>query len=281
MRMNPFLALAATKKPVRRRPALWSRPWVRAGAVSLAVVGLIGAGWQVWHDGWIEKAWMRIQKTDIAQSVLATMAVHEVIIEGRLQMSREELMSAVDIKPGTSILAIDPHAMRQRVEALGWVKHASVELGLPNKVQLRIQERRPFARWQNQGKFALIDHEGVVILRDHLKEFENLPQLVGAEAPAVASEIIEQISAVPGLMEILESAVHVSSRRWNLNLKGNIKVRLPEQNVGDALIRLGSMREKDGLLKRNVIAVDLRQPDRVIVKLAVTAATGQKDLGVR
>jgi len=282
MRINPFLALALRKKPVRRRRALWSRSWVRAGAVGLAVAGLIGAGWQVWHDGWIEKAWMRIQKTTIAQSVLAGLAVRDgdVIIEGRLHLSLEEIWSAVDIESGTSIVRINPHAMRQRLEALGWVKRASVKLRLPNKVKLHIQERRPLARWQNQGKWALIDHEGEVILREGIERFEYLPHLVGAEVPAVASEIIEQISAVPDLIEILESAIHVSGRRWNLNLKGNIEVRLPEENAREALIRLGRMVEKDGLLKSNVTVVDLRQLDRLIIKQAVTAVTGQKDLGL-
>lgn len=280
MRINPFLGLALKKKPVRRRPALWSRLWVRAAAASLAVSGLIGAGWQVWDDGWIEKAWMRIQKTTIAQSVVAGLAVRDVIIEGRLQMSREEVMSAVDIEPGTSIVRINPHAIRQRLEALGWVKRASVELRLPNKVKLRIQERRPLARWQNQGKWALIDHEGEVILREGIERFEYLPHLVGAEVPAVASEIIEQISAVPGLIEILESAIHVSGRRWNLNLKGNIEVLLPEENVREALIRLGRMVEKYELLKSKLNLLDLRKHDRLIIKHAVTAVTGRKDLGL-
>ncbi|MCH6568069.1 MAG: cell division protein FtsQ, partial [Nitrospinae bacterium] len=115
-------------------------------------------------------------------------------------------------------------------------------------------------------KLALIDREGEVILRDGVEKFARLPLLVGAQAPAAAAEIIDQIAMVAGLADIVEAAIHVSGRRWNLRLKGDIEVRLPEEGVAGALIRLGKLRQRDGLLERNVIAVDLRQPDRLIVK---------------
>lgn len=264
MRVNPLLT--AAKKPARRRPPLWRRPRVRAAAAGLAAVALIGAGWQAWHGGSIETAWVRIQETAIAQSVAAGLAIDEVFLEGRRVTPREDVIAALGIERGASILDIDPRAARQRLEALGWIKRASVERRLPDMVHVRIEERQPLALWQHQGKLALIDREGQVILRDGVEKFARLPLLVGAQAPAAASEIIDQIAMVAGLTDIVEAAIHVSGRRWNLRLKGDIEVRLPEENVGQALIRLGKMRQKDGLLERNVIAVDLRQPDRLIVR---------------
>lgn len=282
MRLNPLGAARATrtaaKKSVRRPLPVWRRPLVRAAAAGLVLVASLGAGWQAWRGGWVEIALVRLQETAIAQSAAAGLAVDEVFLEGRRVTPRDDVIAALGIERGESILTIDPRAARERLEKLGWVRHASVERRLPDMVHVRIEEREPLALWQNQGKLALIDRDGEVILRDGVEKFAALPLLVGPDAPAVATEIIDQIALVAGLPDIVEAAIHVSGRRWNLRLKGDIEVRLPEEDVGAALIRLGRLRQKDGLLDRNVIEVDLRQPDRLVVRQIPSSQSPDKGI---
>jgi cell division protein FtsQ len=61
--------------------------------------------------------------------------------------------------------------------------------------------------------------------------------------------------------------VRVGGRRWNLHLDSGIDVALPEQDPESAWHRLAAADRSDKLLARNIEAVDLRLPDRLVVRL--------------
>jgi cell division protein FtsQ len=62
-------------------------------------------------------------------------------------------------------------------------------------------------------------------------------------------------------------AIRVSERRWNLRLKNNIEIRLPAEEIATALNQLSEYQNKHSLLDRDIIAVDLRLPNRLIVRI--------------
>ena len=69
------------------------------------------------------------------------------------------------------------------------------------------------------------------------------------------------------------AAVWMSERRWNLRLDNGVDVRLPEDDPADAWTRLARLERDHGLLARAVDAIDLRQPDRLIVRMTEDGAT--------
>ena len=74
-------------------------------------------------------------------------------------------------------------------------------------------------------------------------------------------------------------AVRVGDRRWDLHLQSKIVVRLPEDEVGAALHRLSVLITQEKILDRDIAAVDLRVPDRLIIEpAATTKPTGASKL---
>ena len=59
--------------------------------------------------------------------------------------------------------------------------------------------------------------------------------------------------------------MRVGDRRWNLRLKHNITVKLPEQDMELALSRLAQMQKQKNILGRSIASIDMRQPQRVLV----------------
>ncbi len=81
-----------------------------------------------------------------------------------------------------------------------------------------------------------------------------------------ASALIAMIGSEPALMTQVKAATWVGGRRWNLHLKGDIDVRLPEDDAQDAWVRLAAYHRNHRVLDKNVTVLDLRIPDRLIVK---------------
>ena len=67
-------------------------------------------------------------------------------------------------------------------------------------------------------------------------------------------------------MDHVKAAVRVGGRRWNLRLKNDIDVRLPEENAAKAWSRLAEYEKTHRVLERDVQILDLRLPDRLIVR---------------
>lgn len=252
----------------RRVVPLWrGRRTLAAAAVLIASLGAYG-GWWLWHDGWVGRAADQVKWKLIAVSGDLGFTVQEVLVVGRRQTARSELLAAARLARGAPILAFDLEAAKRRIEALPWIRSAAVERMLPDTVLLRLDERRPLALWQNRGRFALIDRDGEVILEDGLEPFADLLLVVGEDAPAHAAELLRVLESQPRLMRRVKAAVRVGGRRWNIRLKNGIDVRLPEEDPASAWERLAEYDRTHRVLARDIEVLDLRLPDRLIVRQA-------------
>ena len=74
------------------------------------------------------------------------------------------------------------------------------------------------------------------------------------------------MNSEPELRERVTSAVLVAGRRWNVQIEGRIDVRLPEDDAAAAWAQLAEIERRQGLLSRDVVVIDLRLPDRLVVR---------------
>lgn len=250
-----------------------------AAAVCALVGGAGAAAWWVWRADMVPTAAKDAKWWAIATTAKAGLRVDEIFVTGRSQTPRDDLLDALHLQRGSPMFAFDPDAARVRVEKLPWVRRAVVERMLPSTVMLHIDERKPLALWQNDGKFALIDEEGSVILKTGLERFSDLPVVVGPDAPAHAKELLDTLQSEPDLMGRVRAAVRVSGRRWNLVLENGVDVQLPEDDPRGAWLRLAEYERLHKVLDRDVEALDLRLPDRLIVRKTSKPQTHKKPKG--
>jgi cell division protein FtsQ len=199
-------------------------------------------------------------------TAFAGLRVTDVVIEGRANTPEPLMRAALGVSIGDPILGFSVEMARQRVETLSWVEHATVERRLPGTVVVYLQERRPFAIWQNQGKFVLIDRDGQLVANQNLAEFHNLPLVVGPGAPAAAATLIDALADRPDLQKRVTAAVRVGERRWNLRLNNGADVMLPEGHEAEAIDRLVQLQQQHALLDRPLAAIDMRLGDRLVVR---------------
>ena len=253
-------------KPRRRVVPFWRSRRLRIVLMVLLVSLAGGESWWLWKSGWVQQTVERTKWTLIAASTELGFRVEEILVVGRRETTREELLGAVRLVRGAPILAFDLEVAKKRLEALPWIKTASVGRMLPDTVMLNVVERRPLALWQHKGVFALIDTDGEVIMKENLDRFSDLLVVVGPDAPLHAAKLLQVLATEPQLMDWVEAAIRVGGRRWNLRLKNDIDVRLPEENTAKAWSRLAEYEKTHRVLERDVQILDLRLPDRLIVR---------------
>ena len=196
----------------------------------------------------------------------AGMRVHEVRIEGRANTPEPFVLAALGVSKGDPIIGFSLDQARQRIEKLTWVGHATVERRLPGTIVVALWERRPFAIWQNQGKYTLIDREGKPVTDEEVAKFRNLPLIVGPGAPEAAHVLLDALTDRPSIQTRVEAAMRISERRWNLRMKNGTDILLPEGHEAEALDRLMSLQQDVSLLDRPLQQIDMRLADKLVLR---------------
>lgn len=197
----------------------------------------------------------------------AGLTVQSVTLDGRGETARTEIIRMLGIKRGSLMLYVDVDEARARLEALPWVKSAEVRRIWPDRIQVHLTERRAVAIWQNGGELVVIDREGHAIAGEDVTRFTDLPLVVGQGAEHAAASLLDLLHNQPSLKDRVKAAVRVGERRWNLRLDNGVEVRLPEEGTEAALAELVKLVREQDILGRDIKAIDLRFPDRLIVKL--------------
>jgi cell division protein FtsQ len=256
---------------IRRRRQMQRRAFYAASAA----VALMTVSVTAWYLGRNDRLTAMI---DDAHARIGTagadlhLTVESVQVEGRAYADRQAILTALGVSRGAPILSVDLDAAKTRLENVPWVRSASIERLLPDTLLVRLTERTPLALWQHGGKFDLIDQDGNVITNAGVAAFPTLPQVVGDGAPQATPDLLTLLAAEPTLRPHVTAAVRVGDRRWNIEFDNGIEVALPEDNAGAAWHHLAALDSSDHVLERNVQAIDLRLPDRTVLRVAPDVA---------
>lgn len=189
-----------------------------------------------------------------------------VVIKGNMHIEPKEIVSAVNADVGTPLFSISLKNAYNKLKENSWVKDVTIMRRLPHTLVVHITERVPIAIWQHNQKLALIDSEGNVIDDKHIGDFPGLLQVVGSDANLFAEHLLESLKSQISLEGNIVSAVRYGERRWNLILKQNITVKMPENNFEKALAYLAKMHEAGKLFDQNYKSLDLRDPSKYYIE---------------
>jgi len=201
----------------------------------------------------------------------------KIQLAGAKRLSRRDVLRIAGMTESSTLFLIDADGTRARILRNPWIAEATVRKLYPDRLEILIEEKKPFAIWQNRGVFSIIARDGTVIdqvTRVQVRD-SGLPFVVGAGAEKRAEAFLALLDRFPQIRSEVAAAVYVAERRWNLRLKSGIDVRLPEEDVDVALFRLISLDREKNLLSRDVTIIDLRLPDRVAVRLSDDATTAR------
>lgn len=253
----------ANKKRVQRRKALQRRAVVVA---AIAVSASIGVQMWQWHrEGVLEQA-AAMPHTVWHQGLASIgLRVDQVYVKGRHYTDKETLEAALGASQGSSILALDLVAMRKKVEKIPEVRRARISRAWPAKLQVVLEERKPAVIWQHAGKQVLMDKEGVTLDAAKYNGTKALLVAVGTDAPEHVPDLLAVLATEPVLAREVKAAVRVGERRWNLVLKDDVTVMLPEEGTKRAWKRFAYLVKNEALLTHALSAVDMRLADRVFI----------------
>jgi cell division protein FtsQ len=250
----------------------------RAGIAATALLLLGSAGLGVVKGGHLEQFIAGVSDARNALANSAGFRITTVAINGRRQLSQDEVLAVGGVNGRSSLLFLDAAAVRDRLKANPWISEATVLKLYPGELRIDIVERTAFALWQRDGRLSVISDDGAVLEPYVARRFLSLPLVVGKGAETRARDFLALLARYPRVNSVTKAAVFVGERRWNLRLKDGLDIRLPENEVGNALATLSTLDKEERLFSRDIVAVDMRLSDRLTVQLSEDAARAREEL---
>ena len=192
-------------------------------------------------------------------------------VQGQLQQTDvAAIREAILAQPLGSFFTADVDQIRARIEALPWVKQASLRKVWPDRLSVHVTEQTPIAHWNGD---RLLNAEGDVFSAelDTRKLPQALPQLFGPER-----EVEQTLTAYRDLQGLLSlnglsiSALRLTDRfSVNVVLTSGIELKLGREATAERIKRfidlLPKIKSHPNNEKQRIEAVDLRYDTGVAV----------------
>ena len=192
------------------------------------------------------------------------LSAQQIIIGGLERETPESVLAAIGVESGGSLIGFSAENAEMRLKNIDWVADATVRWIFPNRLEIKVIERIPFAIWQREGKYYLIDATGAAMTADPKPYAGKLLLVTGEGAQLAVAGLVNHLESNVALKSRLVAASRVGERRWNLHFPNGVKVLLPETGVEGALARLEKLEIEQGILERAIGFIDLRLPDRMV-----------------
>lgn len=264
----------APSRAVYRLHRLWLTPLFRAllrvGVPAFALVFLVGA--YLGDDD---------RRATLAQGVSGMVEAFQQRPEFRVEMlavdgASPELGDIVRKTLGLqfplSSFDIDLEAARATLEQLGAIARAELRVRPGGVLQVTIEERLPAVVWRSAQGLELIAADGrrVSAIEARLDR-PDLPLIAGDGAAQEVPEALQILAAAQPILGRVRGLVRMGERRWDIVLDRDQRILLPQRAPVRALERVIALDQAQDLLSRDILAIDMRNEHRPILRLAPDA----------
>ncbi len=222
----------------------------------IIIVNAMGIPKQVYsqYAAWSAKAGFEVKSVEI----LGMKEVDELKVYNMIFQSEDLSMPMIDIEK-----------IRADIIENGWVEDVRVTRRLPDTLVVEVVERQPTAVWQHDGKYSLVDKNGVVLEDVEESNYLGLPLIAGEGANDKINNLNELLDEAPALKPQVIGAKWVGNRRWDIIFKTGETLSLPEGEklAADALLNFAKMDGISRLLDRDIVRIDFRDPKRAYLQL--------------
>ena len=195
--------------------------------------------------------------------------VSYVSIDGASPDLADAVRAKLGLKLPQSSFDLDLDALQVKAEELDAVQEAQLRVRSGGVLQVVLTEREPALIWRNDDRLVLLDATGHRVAGLAARaDRADLPLVAGDGADGATPEALALLDAAGPIAARLRGLVRMGDRRWDIVLDRDQRIQLPAENPVAALERLLALDQAEKLLDRDILAIDLRNEQRPVLRLA-------------
>ena len=190
-----------------------------------------------------------------------------VNINGLNNINEDEILNLIKPYKGSSIFLIPIKKIAKKISQNNWVKSINIQSNYKDTIEINIDESKPIGIYTT-GIQNILFSDDLKILENIANNEKRFSALIKFEGKNSIHESIKLIDSFPDdFQQYVDKAFLINQRRWNLELKNSILLKLPENNIKEALENYKKIYinfSNEELIE--IESIDLRMKKSIILK---------------
>ena len=190
-----------------------------------------------------------------------------VNINGLNNINEDEILNLIKPYKGSSIFLIPIKKIANKISQNNWVKSINIQSNYKDTIEINIDESKPIGIYTT-GIQNILFSDDLKILENIANNEKRFSALIKFEGKNSMHESIKLIDSFPDdFIQYVDKAFLINQRRWDLELKNSILLKLPENNIKEALENYKKIYinfSNEELIE--IESIDLRMKKKIILK---------------
>ena len=181
--------------------------------------------------------------------------------------NRKEIEKYFDQFKGKSIFLIPINKLSKNIQEIKWIKNVNIKSDYKNTLNVVLLEEIPLGIYDNNNQKVLFSNNLVILdIISNNKDYSKLITFYGQNSINNSLKINSHIEK-SFLKGNVDSVEFIKNRRWNLKLQNNILLKLPENNINEAINNYKKLYESfSNQDLKDIQSIDLRIQNQAIIK---------------
>ncbi len=190
-----------------------------------------------------------------------------VNINGLNNINEDEILNLIKPYKDSSIFLIPIKKIAKKISQNNWVKSINIQSNYKDTIEINIDESKPIGIYTT-GIQNILFSDDLKILENIANNEKRFSALIKFEGKNSIHESIKLIDSFPDdFQQYVDKAFLINQRRWDLELKNSILLKLPENNIKEALENYKKIYinfSNEELIE--IESIDLRMKKNIILK---------------
>ena len=192
--------------------------------------------------------------------------LEKIEVFGLKNINKTEILLTLNKFKNYSVFLIPVKKISDEIKKNKWIHEVNIRNDYKNTLTVNIKEEIPMGIFENNNQRILFSNNLVVLeILDNNHDFKNLIIFYGENSINYSKNLILNIDQ--DIIRMIKTATFIENRRWNIKLKNNIVLKLPEINIKRAIENYkkiySNLSNKD---LKDIEIIDLRIPNQAIIK---------------
>ena len=190
-----------------------------------------------------------------------------VNINGLNNINEDEILNLIKPYKDSSIFLIPIKKIAKKISQNNWVKSINIQSNYKDTIEINIDESKPIGIYTT-GIQNILFSDDLKILENIANNEKRFSALIKFEGKNSIHESIKLIDSFPDdFIQYVDKSFLINQRRWDLELKNSILLKLPENNIKEALENYKKIYinfSNEELIE--IESIDLRMKKKIILK---------------
>ena len=190
-----------------------------------------------------------------------------VNINGLNNINEDEILNLIKPYKDSSIFLIPIKKIAKKISQNNWVKSINIQSNYKDTIEINIDESKPIGIYTT-GIQNILFSDDLKILENIANNEKRFSALIKFEGKNSLHESIKLIDSFPDdFQQYVDKAFLINQRRWDIELKNSILLKLPENNIKEALENYKKIYinfSNEELIE--IESIDLRMKKNIILK---------------